>query len=257
MGQTDLLVSNRYVQDLCAKYTKVLFGASINPNRGELNARGELERVIAGADGLAPAALLKLLPNSQRVQLDSADHLWFWSTLANAQVPLLCHCGPEHAVPVHPESNQLLGDPRLLTNALRAEGGSLKVIVAHAATKYFPWENQDYLDILAGMMSQYPNLYADLSAMCNIARQETVFRVLDKIPPERLLLGSDYPVPVDVLFPKPPHYTWSEAESLLKVTNPYDQNYLELLALGFDAQIGTRFWESLLPHGAKEWRAAH
>jgi len=249
-----LVVSNGYVRSLARSHPKVLVGASVHPNRGPVEGRRELLRCIHGEP---PAALVKWLPNSQLIDASEPRHDWFFETLAESGVPLLCHTGPEHSVPLPPprDEHQRLGDPRRLRRALDI---GVTVIAAHAAMSIFPFE-EDHLGDLAAMMREAEEngrwrLYADVSAMCLVCRVGTVHRVLESLPGERLVLGSDYPVPVNRM---PPVVMRSadldEFRALACLSNPIERNVRQLLAMGFPSSITTRAAE-LLPARALAWR---
>jgi len=236
-----LVVSNEYVRTLAKANAKVLVGASVNPNRGPVEGRDELECCL---EGNPPAALVKLLPNSQLIDVGDPRHDWFYETLAERGVPLLCHTGPENTLPVpRPvDEHQRLGDPRRLRRALDI---GVTVIAAHCAMRVFPFQD-DHLGDLAAMMREAERngrwrLYADVSAMCLICRIGTVDRVLESIPGERMILGSDYPVPVSDM---PPgvfkDFSLEEYLALLHLPNPIEKNLRQLLAMGFPEAIGTR-----------------
>jgi predicted TIM-barrel fold metal-dependent hydrolase len=239
-----MVVSNDYVRELARANRKVLFGASVNPGRGETAGRRELERCIEGSP---PAALVKWIPNSQLIDPSKRRHDWFYQVLAEAGVPLLCHCGPEYAVPVPPPSrrHQRLGDPRLLVRALEK---GVTVIVAHCATRFFPTDRDDYLDELQAMMDRFPRLFADVSAFSTLCRIGTVDRVLDTLPPDRLILGSDFPIPVSDMPPLVVRkLTHEEHLEILQIKNPIEKNYRQLLAMGFPESIGTKAADVLNP----------
>jgi mannonate dehydratase len=248
-----LVVSNEYVRRVAASHAKVLFGASVHPNRGPVSGRQELERCLCGEP---PAALVKWIPNSQLIDTSDPRHDWFYEALAEAGVPLLCHCGPEHAVPVPrpTAAHQRLGDPRRLRRALDI---GVTVIVAHAAAHFFPFE-EDHLDDLAGMMREAESngrwrLYTDVSAMCLWPRIVVVPRVLAAIPPERMVLGSDYPIPIaDMPALLVRGLTTAEHARIRKIRNPIEKNYQQLLAMGFPAAIGSRGSE-LIRGAARAW----
>jgi len=248
-----LVVSNDYVRSIAASNPKVLFGASVHPNRGPVAGREELERCLFGAP---PAALVKWIPNSQLIDPSEPRHDWFYEALAEAGVPLLCHAGPEHAVPVPPPvaEHQRLGDPRRLRRALDI---GATVIVAHAAARFFPFE-EDHLGDLQGMMREAESngrwrLFTDVSAMCLWPRIVVVPRVLDAIPAERMVLGSDYPIPIaDMPAMLVRGLTTGEHTRIRRIRNPIEKNYRQLLAMGFPASIGTRGAE-LISEGARVW----
>jgi hypothetical protein len=163
---------------------------------------------------------------------------------------------PEHAVPVPlpVAEHQRLGDPRRLSRALDI---GVTVIAAHAAARFFPFE-VDYLDDLAGMMREAESngrwrLFADVSAMCLWPRIVTVPRVLASIPPERMVLGSDYPIPIADMPPLLVRgLTPAEYGAIRKIRNPIEKNYRQLLAMGFPDTIGSRAGE-LVPERARTW----
>jgi predicted TIM-barrel fold metal-dependent hydrolase len=247
--ESHFIVSNDYVRELAATHAKVLFGASVHPNRGREAGLVEINRCIQGTPR---AVLFKWIPNSQVIDPSDRRHTWFYERLAELGVPLLCHAGPEYAIPLpDPQADhQRLGDPRKLRLALDV---GVAVIVAHAATRFFPLEPYHYLDELAAMMQEADRngqwkLYADISAMCVLCRVGTVGQVLEKIPPHRMVLGSDYPVPVNDM---PPvlvgNLTFEEYLEIIKIQNPIEKNYRQLLAMGFPASAGTKAAELLPP----------
>jgi hypothetical protein len=244
--KSHLVVSNDYVRQLARENRKVLFGASVNPVRPD--AREELERCLTDEP---PAALVKWIPNSQWIDPSDRAHDWFYERLCEEKVPLLCHTGPEHAIPVpDPEQSQKLGNPRLLTRALDI---GVTVIAAHCATRFFPFENYDYLAPLARMMKEADDkgrwkLFTDVSAMCTTFRAATVDKVLKKIPGHRMVLGSDFPIPIDSMPPVVVRgLTLEEYFGLFSVQSPIEKNYQQLLAMGFPETIGFKAAELLNP----------
>src|SRR2546421_11925771 len=219
------VVSNDYVRELAKLNPKVLFGASINPNRGEKAGMQELEKCFDKTLGATPV-LMKWVPNAQNIHPDNAAFTWFYDALAANRLPLLCHTGPEWAIPVQ-KGDQVLGDPRGLQLALDR---GVTVIAAHAATRFFQWDDYDYVAELADMIDRNPNLYADLSAMCVWCRKgDTIKRVKHLIPQDRLILGSDYPIPVnDMLLPFMEAVSLEESLKIGTIKNPIERNYQQL-----------------------------
>jgi len=236
------VVSNKYVQQLAAKNKKVLFATSVNPNRGENAGTKELEKCF---DGGPEPVLLKWVPNSQQINPaprdDPGRHDWFYRLLARLKLPLLCHTGPEYAIPVR-EGDQKLGDPRPLRQALDL---GVTVIAAHCASHFYPLDGYDYVKELAKMMSQAKangwSLYADVSAMCVACRAvETIKRIRETIRPERMILGSDYPIPVnDMPWTLMKNISFEKYLRILAIPNPIEKNYQQLLGMGFPPSIGS------------------
>jgi hypothetical protein len=159
--------------------------------------------------------------------------------------------GPENAVPVPPpvDEHQRLGEPRRLRRALDI---GVTVIAAHSAMRLFPFQD-DHLGDLAAMMREAEEngrwrLYADVAAMCLPCRIGTVGRVLESIPGERMILGSDYPVPVrDMPATLMEGLSLDEYLALLSVRNPIEKKVRQLLAMRFPATVGTRAAEVIPP----------
>lgn len=242
---THMETPNEYVIDIARDDPKVLFGASVHPSRGKAEGTHLLNRCLDGG-----AVLMKWIPSSQRIDPADAAHDWFFERLADEGLPLLCHAGPEHAVPVNSSADDALADPRRLERALDI---GVTVIAAHCGAPYLPGE-QGCLDELSGMLRRADargwNLYADISAMCTFFRMGIIDDVLEKIPAERMVYGSDYPVPVDLM---PPLLVDTldveEALEVSRIKNPFDRNYRQLLAMGFPAEAMTRAAGLLRPTG--------
>lgn len=231
-----MVTPNEYVMEIAKNNRKVLFGASVHPNRGEDNGTEEIDRCIEGG-----AVLIKWIPNSQIIDPSNRQYRWFYEKLAEEDIPLLCHTGPEHAIPVAKKAYQKWGDPRRLALALDT---GVKVIAAHCASSFFSWE-ESYLDELSAMLEEADrrgwSLYTDISAMCTLFRASIIDDVLKKIPHDRMVFGSDYPIPIDDM---PPHFVetidWREFLRISKIDNPIEKNYQQLLAMDFPEDAMTR-----------------
>ena len=233
---SNMVTPNNYVMDIARDNPKVLFGASVHPNRGVTEGKEELDRCIEGG-----AVLIKWVPNSQILDPSDRKFEWFYKKLADEDLPLLCHTGLEHAIPVAKTEYQELGAPRKLKLALDM---GVKVIAAHCATSFFPWE-KSYLGELTEMFDEAErrgwNLYADISAMCTLFRAPIIDDVLKKIPHDRMVLGSDYPIPVDNMPPKfVETLSLQEYLDIAKIDNPIEKNYRQLLAMDFPKEAMTK-----------------
>ncbi len=227
-------VSNDFVANLCKNSKKMFFGASVNPTRKD--AINELERVKE-----AGAVLVKLIPNSQNIDLSLKKYIPFFQKLEKLNLPLLSHTGYEHTLGV---SNQRLGDPFRLRTALD-EG--VTVIAAHSGTgnwgsrklRWLPGIKETFNEFVV-LVNDYSNLYGDISAFGSPARGIYVKDVLtnEKVK-ERLIHGSDFPVPTIPLY----FFSQlknSERRALKKIKNPFDKDITLKKMLGFPDNVFTR-----------------
>ena len=217
--RTDFLVSNDYVLEVARRYPEQFWaGVSINPQRAD--AIEEAERCAR-----AGAKLVKVLPNAQ--QFDPADSRYvpFYRALARLRLPLLSHVGFEFSLI---GQDQSAGDPGKLRVPLD-EG--VTVIAAHGCSYGLAFHEKFYrtfLDLARG----YPNFYADISALTLPNRMAMLLR-LRRHPElsERLLFGTDYPLPV---------FSWAcwgriglgRLWEIARTPNPFDRQYLICQRLG-------------------------
>ena len=192
--RTYLHVSNAYAREARdAHPERFLLGASVHPHRPD--ALDALDRVTAWG-----AALVKLLPNTQGIDLADPRHDPYLRRLADLGLPLLVHCGYEHTLPV---VEQRFGDPRRLRPALDA---GVTVIVAHCGAAGRLHLNETFGAFLE-LLRDYPNCYGDTAALANFWRSRYLFELLEPAklaarygveiddPLERLVHGSDFPIP--------------------------------------------------------------
>jgi len=225
-------VPNEYLFTVCEQYPEFLPAVSIHPAR--CDALEELDRCLERG-----ARALKLLPNCLDVNCSLPRYDSFWEKMAAAGLPLLAHTGGEMTVPV---ANPLYQDPEFLRRPLEI---GVKVIAAHAASRSALFD-RDYFDHLVTMMAEFPQLYADTSAL-NTPFRSAVFRKIVKCHlQDRFVHGSDYPVPVG---------TWStRARGLIdsksrataaRIGNLLERDYHLKQAIGFDESHFTRLGEIL------------
>ncbi len=198
---THLYVSNSYIRKLSETHDKVLKGYSIHPHRKDF--KEQLAR--AKEEG---AFLIKLIPSSQMFDPSSEKIKGFWKTMAELSIPALCHTGPEYAIPTSDSSYNKYNDPEYLIPALD-EGAT--IIVAHCATPYFGVFDTPYEMHYSNLVKLFNSaekrgwkLYADISALATPFRYEYIKRILRDLPQERLLFGSDYPIPISTMGIVPP-----------------------------------------------------
>ena len=223
-------VDNDYILDLRQSLgEKVLLGASVHPYDREFESR-VTKYVEEGA------ALLKWLPSAQQIDLADdrvKDALIFLATARDgAPLPLLLHIGPEYAIPSsdprtssydyltwtwHDElRNTLRGSQRwhrpdtkkIQSNLTAGLGAGAVVIFAHCGLPYYApnrfrqlLEHSEfktvsrYLHDFPADAAEGGRCYADVSA-CVTPFRRTYFEAIQRLPPQSLLFGSDFPTPV-------------------------------------------------------------
>ena len=235
--KTHLYVSNQYLAELARKHERVLWGASVHPYRPDW--REALDFCLANG-----AVLCKMIPSSQLINPDNPDFNAFYQKLADHDFPLLCHTGSEYAIPTSNAEFNQYNNPKYLRRALEQ---GVTVIVAHCALPYF-WKfdsdyQDDFNDFLTLCDEAWENnwkLYADISAFGTPMRSPYIEKVKARVPPERLLFGSDYPVPLfSVSYHKSPNFLvwlWFVIKMIF-MRNPLDKNYRILKAMQFDERV--------------------
>ena len=229
-GTGSFHVPNDYVLRLAREHPEFLPAVSIHPARPD--ALAELDRCLAGG-----AVVLKLLPNCHNVDCNDPRYRKFWERMAEARLPLLAHTGGEHTVEV---VNVAYSDPRVLTLPLEC---GVNVIAAHAATKS-GFGDKEYFHVFAGMLEKWPNLYGDTSAWNVPLRGRHAKRCVGSgagLLGERLLHGSDFPVPCSGL--------WAALRGIIsfadwrrcaRLSNVIERDYQLKLAMGFSPEHFTR-----------------
>ena len=225
LDKSDIYIPNNYILKVAKEHDCLLAGASINPLRKD--AVDELLRVIE-----AGAVLIKLLPNSQDFDPLDPGCIPFYREAASQQIPLLFHTGFEHAFPV---TNQTYGCPSRLTAAL--DEGCI-VIAAHCGTTGIRHLHECYPQFV-DLMQKYSNLYGDVSALVNASRFNYLKRVLaEECLKNRLILGSDFPVPPSVSLVLP-RIGLKKGREINKEKNYIEKNALLIKAVGFDDSVFT------------------
>ncbi len=209
LEKTEFLISNDYVLNIVRSYpNEFLAGVSINPQRRD--ALDELERCVESG-----AKLVKVLPNAQAFDPANHQYIPFYRKLAQRNIPFLSHVGYEFSLI---GKDQSAGDPGKLRVPLD-EG--VTVIAAHGCSKGLIF-SEPYHQTFLDMVSRYKNFYADVSALTLPNRFGMLLR-LRRHPEvhDRLLFGTDYPLPVF----HPPTKTF-------RTDNRFDRQYLILKSLG-------------------------
>ena len=236
-----LVVPNRYLAQLAKQEERVLFGCSIHPYHPY--ALSELDYCVRNG-----AVLCKWIPSTQMINPAHEKCKPFYRKLAEYNLPLLVHAGPEYAIPTSkPKEFNEFNNPKYLRTALE-EG--VTVIVAHCALPYFwildhPMYQKDYREFLRlfdESLKKNWKLFADVSAICTPLRADYVSEIRRHIPPERLLFGSDYPIPIlEFSYQQTKHF-FRRLYNIIKVMltqNPLDKNYTLIKNMGFDQRVFT------------------
>jgi len=198
--KSHLVVPNKYVSQLSkdANNKKILFGCSVHPYRKDI--KNELKYCAENG-----AVLCKWIPSSQMIDPSNPICNKTYELLAEKNIPLLIHNGPEPSVPTsYKKEKYKFNWPKYLEYPLKK---GVIVIVAHCAVPYFgilDANTNKLIDELVKMFDKAEKnkwkLYADVSALCSFLQKEsTIKRIINEINPENLLLGSDFPVPISPL----------------------------------------------------------
>ena len=203
--KTDLWVSNKFLarkvrelNDRLAKDSKLkkgakkfFWGASVSPNRKDW--REEMEFVVNDPN----AVLMKLIPSVQHINLRDPRHKDYYEFLAKNQMPLLCHVGPEYSFPEGIRERER-DNFRFLDKPLEC---GVTVVAAHCATPVFPIDKNETKEFGAFMRSANSGggirLWGDTSAFSLLTRIPILKEILETFPPEWLVHGSDFPIPIE------------------------------------------------------------
>jgi mannonate dehydratase len=234
-----MYIPNTYIAQLSQENDRILFGASVHPYREDWET--ELDFCIKNG-----AVLVKWVPSSQQINPSHEKCLPFYKKLAEHNLPLLCHAGPEYAIPSSDESFNKFNNPKYLEKALDL---GVTVIIAHCALPYWgKLEDEEYVDDYKDfriMMDQAEDkgwkLYADLSADASTFRSKLMPDIVREIQHDRLLFGSDYPIPSSIFsyskIKKVGKWIGYIFKQVIKEKNPLDKNYKLINKMGFDPVI--------------------
>lgn len=237
---THLHVPNRYLASLSKENERVLFGGSVHPYRNDWE--DELDFCLENK-----AVLCKWIASSQVIDPEHQKCQPIFKKLADHKLPLLYHAGPEYSIPTSKKSDNKFNNPKYIREALKL---GVIVIIAHCALPYFylldkpdyydDWH--DFLKIMDEAEKEGWHLYADLSAVTGPLRLPFIDDIIKHVPAKRLLLGSDYPVPITGLsyHKRINIFAWIKYMiKLISIKNPLDKNFEIIKGMGFDKQIFT------------------
>lgn len=230
LGRTEIYIPNQFVAAETAKYENLLFGASVNPLR-----RDAIERLQQAAE--QGAVLLKWLPSI--MHMDPADERFvpFYLKLKELGLPLLTHTGAESSFTT---ARNELADPERLRLPLSL---GVKVIAAHAASNGTNGGESNHKRFLR-LCGEFPNLYADISALTQVNRLGHLTRLLKHRELHgRLIYGSDMPLlntPIVTPFAYPHELSPRRMLQISRIGNPWDQDVALKEALGVPEEVFER-----------------
>lgn len=231
-------VPNDYVLKLAREHPEFLPAVSVHPARPD--AMEELERCLAGG-----AVMMKCLPNCQNIDCSDRRFTKFWERMAEAKLPLLAHTGGEHTVPV---IRKEFANPRVLELPLKC---GVTVIAAHCATKSGLFDPEYFFDFVK-MTEEYPNLYGDTSAFNVPFRGLHIGKCLLQPLVDRMIHGSDVPVPVNGTWAWMRGFLdWESLQRWGKNPNALERDYQLKKAMGFPHESFTRIHDLLRPVGKR------
>jgi hypothetical protein len=247
--RTDLWVSNKFlskkVKELNERLDKesghkkrakiFFYGAAVSPNRKDWEE--ELDHVLKDPD----AVLIKLIPSTQHITLMDINHTRFYEALAKNNMPLLCHVGPEYSFPEGIREKRR-DNFRYLRRPLEC---GVTVIAAHCATPVFPIIDKNEIKEFHALMKDANSggriqLFGDTSALCLSTRIPVIQEILDTLPSQWLVHGSDFPIPIDGWAHLP--YVTADVDveeyiRIQKTKNPLDKDVRIKRACGFPDTI--------------------
>lgn len=226
-SRTIFYIPNEFVARETARHPCLYFGASVNPYRPDALSRLEWCKK-------QDAKLVKWLPSIQYIDPSDRRIEPFYRKLIELDLPLLSHAGDERSFT---QAANELADPMRLRLPLEL---GVRVIAAHIGSTGKN-EGQDNMARTVALMDEFPNLWADISALTQINRKGFLLRAL-KTPRlhDRLLYGTDYPLTNMVLvspYYLPLHLSWKQMRSIGKIRNSWDRDVALKQALGVPAQV--------------------
>lgn len=190
---TTFHVPNAYAAAVAAtRPDRLAWVASVHPYRADA-----IEALQHCLD--AGALAVKWLPSSMGIDPLDPRCRPYYELLAARRVPLIIHCGDEHAVPGMKQ--QQLGNPLRVRAALER---GVAVIAAHCASLGLADDldarsrrRLPAFELFARLMDEQPTLRGDVSAIAQRNRDPAVVRTLLQRDDwhARLLQGSDHPLP--------------------------------------------------------------
>jgi predicted TIM-barrel fold metal-dependent hydrolase len=169
----------------------------------------------------------KFLQNYWNVDTREERYRPYFEKLKEKSIPLIVHIGSENSIHSYKACEKI----EMLDHPLEI---GVNVIVAHMAISYEPrkfWRifsknpkhfNAEYFKLLQ-MLQTHPNLYADISALLTPIRAKVLRHLSGQVDVhEKLLFGTDYPVPFSMVF-NSYDLPYTKRFAIEKVANPFDR----------------------------------
>lgn len=219
------------------------FLAAVSIHPGRPDALDELDRCAEQG-----AALVKFLPNVHQIDLTNPEYDSFWQRMAERGLLLLSHTGGEHALPNYrPE----WANPELLS---RPADCGVTVIAAHCGGRAGLLD-RDYTTEFLSLIERYPRVYGDISALNLPLRARGLRRLMDSSLHDRLIHGSDFPVPVlGQMLPLLGLINQADYRRCRKIRNPLERDWQLKRACGFPETVATRLFSMIPPTAQKLFR---
>jgi predicted TIM-barrel fold metal-dependent hydrolase len=180
--------------------------------------------------------LVKWIPPIMEIDPNDPRLILFYRKMVELNLPLLSHTGKEKSFS---RADENFGDPEKLRLPLSL---GVTVVAAHIASSE-KYQGERGPDRLARLMREFPNLYADISALTQINRPGCLKEALTK--PEfsgRLLYGTDFPL-INTALVSPWysfHLSLRQKFSIWHIKNPWDRDVLMKHDLGVSTDTFTR-----------------
>ena len=224
--QSQLIVPQAWVFEVCRRHPNLLPAPSINPYRRD--ALALLDEAIERG-----AVLIKWLPIVQGFDPGSMRARPFLRRVAEAGVPILVHAGCG-------EVTFATVDDRCggLDSLIPALDLGVKVICAHTAAPSFL--ERSHVPRLRELLKKYDNLWVDNSGLANLSRARHLPRfAADPLINSRTLHGSDFPVPSSAR-----HFRRrlgrKEVARIHAVSNGIQRDLMIKLAMGYEEACVSR-----------------
>ncbi len=170
--------SNEYVYSLCTRYPERLIGfASVDPKSS--NAPEILERAVRNFNlrGLKlHPPLQNFFPNDKRV-------FNLYEKALQLNIPVVFHVG---TTPFGTACRLSQADP-ILIDEVANNFPDLRIMLTHLGTF---WHHHAFM-----VVEKHENVYIDTSAYLYEIRQILTVDLIDRLGPDKIIFGTDYPSP--------------------------------------------------------------